>query len=380
MIFSSNNGGSYMHDALYESYIQAKIDAEDRLAFALKESMVISEADYANIRALQEAKIGDKVISTWKKFIAFIKSMIARFMENMTNVVLNEKDYLEKYRDIIIHKKPKFGKEMTFDGNHKVAINRLIAVEAPLFDYAKYQKELEEPNNEALINKIMQPHSGFSYDSAKEPAELFKSYFLALNKGPVKINIAELKQKDMEDMYNFCHDFHKMQSIVDKDINNIDKSTDRIEKMIQEMIPEKVDEAFNNIVYEKVDIVKNDTPSSSPINKMNSTNDEDPDTEKKLATDAVSNTNNKSYETVSKAAQKWRNVCSAFISSKLTACEIIANDYMKIIRAHVRSYGGADKKDTSNDVGSTGGTKYTKAAARAKLDAENANKEVEKNK
>ena len=105
--FSGNNGGRYMHDALYESYIQSKIDSEDRLAFALMENMVITEADYSNIQALHEASLGDRIKVRWKKFVAFIKGLVAKFIETMSNILLDEKEYLEKYRDIILEKKPK---------------------------------------------------------------------------------------------------------------------------------------------------------------------------------------------------------------------------------------------------------------------------------
>ena len=431
LTFSGNNGGSYMHDALYESYIQSKIDAEDRLAFALKEAMVISEADYSNIRAIQEAKISDKIKATWKKFIAFIKGLVARFMESMTNIVLNEKDYLEKYKEIITKKDPKIG--ISYPGDYKVATNRLIAIEVPLFDYAKYKDALEAGgDNEVgeLVKEIMKGKEGFSYDSAKTPAELFKEYFLALDKGQTKYEQGALPSKVMEDMYNFCHDFHKMQTMIDNDINAITQSTNRIEAMIKKELgdenanptvktvenPEqdstmssskpkgnvkakidneeveaqvvdangkpvesaKLTKSNGFIISEKVEIDKED-PSSSPISKMGSiTNQGDDAAEKSIASDAKSATAGKKADDITKAAKKWRDVCSALVSAKLTACQTITNDYMKVIRDHVKSYGGADKKDTSNDVTPTGGTKYTKSAAKKALeDAERAEREAE---
>ena len=61
--------------------------------------MVISESDYSNIRAIQEAKLSDRIKATWKKFIAFIKGLVAKFMESLSNILLDEKAYLEKYKE-----------------------------------------------------------------------------------------------------------------------------------------------------------------------------------------------------------------------------------------------------------------------------------------
>jgi hypothetical protein len=62
-----------------------------------------------------------------------------------------------------------------------------------------------------------------------------------------------------------------------------------------------------------------------------------------------------------KVADKWKTVCSALLTAKLTAYEQISKDYMAIIREHVRSYGGKDLKDKSTDKAKQAGTLYNKA-------------------
>ena len=86
-VFSSDNGGRYMHDSLWESYINTKIGCEEKLAKALMEEKIITESAYSNIVAVQEAKLSDKVKAKWKRFIAFIKGVVARFMESITNIL-----------------------------------------------------------------------------------------------------------------------------------------------------------------------------------------------------------------------------------------------------------------------------------------------------
>ena len=64
-------------------------------------------------------------------------------------------------------------------------------------------------------------------------------------------------------------------------------------------------------------------------------------------------------ESINDAFDKWRNICRAVITAKMTAQEAIAKDYMNIIRAHVRSYVGkkADEMDNEQSNGTNYGEK-----------------------
>lgn len=395
--FSGNNGGSYMHDALYESYIKAKIDSEDRLAFALKEAMVISEADYSNIRVIQEAKLSDRIKATWKKFIAFIKGLVARFMESMSNILLDEKTYLEKYKDIILKKKPKDDMEYSYTGNYTKGINRIINTEVPMFDYYKFKNELEAEGDGALVQKIMSGKQ-FNYDDGETLAEQFKSYFLALEDGQQEGKFSNL---NMTDIYNFCYNFNKIKGVVDKDISRLEASTRAIESAINKELTatgndaagDKVENAEektttqttqkteeSGIFTEKVEI--NNNASSDVSTKVGSTQNRDENAEKNAATAgaAVAKSENKEAGDITKAANKWIDVCRPLIAAKLTACQQIAKDYMDIIRAHVRSYGGTDKKSKEGNKAPDASNKYSKNSdvEKAKANAERAKKDAEK--
>ena len=406
--FSGNNGGSYMHDALYESYLQVKIDSEDRLAFALKENMVISEADYSNIRVLQEAKLSDKIKVTWKKFVAFIKGMVARFMESMTNILFDEKDYLEKYKDIILNRRPKEDMEYSYTGNYTKGINRLINTTVPVFDYYKYKKQLDAEGDGDLAEAIVPKE--FNYDDGETLAEQFKSYFLALEDGQQEGKFSDL---NMKDIYNFCYNFNKIKGIVDKDINRLEQSTRAIESSINKELnstgnatPEtnKVENTTTSTTSTNNNTTSNqestifieaeenksgstglkieDKPSSDAVSKMNSTENRDSEAEKDSATAgaAVAKSDNKEASDITQAANKWINVCRPLIAAKLTACQQIAKDYMSIIRAHVRSYGGVDKKSKEGKKAPDTANKYSKnpEASKAKANAERAQAEADK--
>ena len=435
LAFSGNNGGSYMYDALYESYIQNKIDSEDRLALALKESMVISESDYSNIRALHEAKFGDKIKSKWNKFIAFIKRMAAKFLESMSNILLDEKEYLEKYKDIILKKTPKSDMEFSYTGNYEVGIKRLINTEIPLFNYATYKKELEDEGEGALADKIV---SDFHYVDGDSLSEQFKSYFLDLDAGQQQGKFSSLR---MVDLYNFCYNFNKIKNIVDHDINNLESSTRMIEAEAKKHMTATNNDAAGDkptnpatnpassatkaksddnpdnkasatIDGEKVDAnvvdkdgkvlasaimrtnlgaiseaeekadntdLKISKPSTSAPSKMTSTTDTTKGDIKTAAT-AGADASGGDIDVITKAADKWISVCRALISAKLTACQQIAKDYMEIIRAHVRSYGGTDKKDKTGNTSPGSPTEYSKDREKADTDnkTEKETKEADK--
>ena len=49
---------------------------------------------------------------------------------------------VEKYKDIILKKKPKDNLEYSYTGNYEVGVQRCIEVEVPLFDYNQYYRNL----------------------------------------------------------------------------------------------------------------------------------------------------------------------------------------------------------------------------------------------
>ena len=403
LYLASNSTSRIMHDALYESYINEKIESEERLAFAMKESMILSEADYSNIKILQEAKFSDKIKATYKKFVAFIKTIAAKFMESMSNLLLDEKDYLEKYKDIILKKRPKEDMEYSYTGNYKEGINRIINTEVPLFDYAKFQKSLEAEGDGALVDQIMQGKN-FHYDDGETLAEQFKSYYLAYEDGQQEGKFANL---NMKDIYNFCYNFNKIKSISEKDINRLEASTRNIESLIAKKINStgNVNSGGNNtgIPTGKAEgalFLEDEASSKSPgdkdkpqgleikntstdfTQKAQSTDDRDADAENKAADSAGNAAEGKEEQAINDAAAKWIRVCNPLISAKWTACQQIAKDYMQIIRAHVRSYGGTDKDDKTGNKAPDKASEYKKnnnsIVGKAKRDAEAAQKAAEK--
>ena len=407
LVASNNNGGRYIHDSLWESYIQNKIKCEEKLAKALMEEQIITESAYSNIMAIQEAKLSDKIKAKWKKFIAFIKGVAARFMESITNILYDEKEYLEKYKDIILKKTPKADMEYSYTGNYKEGINRLINTELPIFDYDKFKKKLEAEGNGELVDKIMQGKN-FHYDDGQTLAEQFKSYFLDYDAGQQQGKFSDL---NMTDLYNFCYNFNKVKGIVDKDMSRLNASTRAIESAINKELNSNTvtdtaakttdDKANGNdqktsteesaVFFEAEENtdskdkpeglkIKDSTDATSKMTTTSDASTDDKDLAAKTGATAAQTTN-KGTEDITKAADKWIEVCSPLITAKMTACQQIAKDYMAIIRAHVRSYGGTDlKKDKTGNKSPDKATRYSKDSevSQAQRDADAAKREADK--
>ena len=85
--------------------------------------------------------------------------------------------------------------------------------------------------------------------------------------------------------------------------------------------------------------------NSNPI--QNSVDDKDPDKAKYDQQNTNAKDAGETQKSIEKMINKWIEVCRTVITAKCTAQEKIANGYMSLIRAHVRSYVGT--KDNVND-------------------------------
>lgn len=420
VILNGANGTNYMTSGIYESYIENQIANQERLAYYLREAGVISEAAASNIIALNEAKFSDNIKAKWNKFLAFIKGIAAKFMESMSNLLLSEKSYLEKYKDIILKKKPREDLEYSYTGDYDEGIDRLIKTECPIFNYEKHAEALRKDGYADII-KIVMAGRDFTYNEAETLPNLFKAYYIAAERGVHKGKFTDL---NMTNLYNFCYNFKKIEDIVKKDQNHLEQTTSQITAAIQKQLRERgentsdvktTDQAaakpqsgksggsdtatndngsgaahsepttvssdnsgqsgkqesgaygYGHYFNEAEDKVKvgtglniTNTSATSQMGSYNkNTSKNVTDDEKNANATAAANDKTSTEEDINKITNKWISVCRPLITAKLTACEQIARDYMTIIRAHIRSYGG-DTKNANDDKSPQQGTNYQK--------------------
>ena len=391
ILYSSGNaGGTYLYSVCYNNYIENKIKNEEALARQINQFIPINEAAYRNVRVMTEAKLSDKLKSKMQKVVQFIKNLIGKFMESMTNILLDEKEYLEKYKDIILNKRPKDSMEYSYNGDYDTAINRCINTTVPIFNYAAHAEALKKEGDGAIVNVIMNGKTGFTYDEGEDSlATQFKEYFLATETD--KQSSGKFSELNFREMYNFCYNFKKIENITKKDINYITQCTNAIVNAANQQIKDNADDkptqsdqpasseeesfVFAHGKYFTEDKtndgqqngqggqqkegdnkpktsdleIKDNSKNTNAVSQMGSTTD---DTHTKLSDDA---TKTNAGDAASKETEndmitmgdKYTRVCTTLIAAKCTAVQQIAKDYMNIIRAHVRSYIGNedDKKD-----------------------------------
>lgn len=400
---AGNTAHNYIYESAYESYIQTKISNEERLKDMINSKLSIK----IESTVILEAKAGDKIKSKWNKLIEFIKGICSKFMESMSNILLSEKEYLEKYKDIILKKKPKEDLKYSYTGDYAVGIDRLIKTECPVFNYATFSEDLKQEGDGAVVKKIMSKsgQSGFTFDEGQTLAEQFKAYFTAADKGQSDGNFSTL---NMTDLYNFCYNFEQIKKIVSTDQKHLEQSTGAIDTAIKEEIRKAGEQTTtdqtdnsqqqtqqtgnqggqqegamledgqngngqqqqsgsngNQQKPQKLQITQNTNAVSQMSSYGNGDKKNLSDEEVKKgaeggAAEADGQDANDAINKITEMTDKWVRVCRALIASKLTACEQISRDYMDIIRAHVRSYGGKDLKNKEDDKAPQKGTNYRK--------------------
>ncbi len=365
----------------YYGLLHDKIYQENRLSNMINSKLILTENSTfeqktKKLTALYEAKLGDKIKVTWQKFVDFVSNIFAKFMESITNILASYKTYLEKYKDIILNKASRIDPIST-DGHYNIGVDRCVKVVIPQFEYNDtFKKALTSDNDEEALKLIIK--DAFIYDEGKTIDENLKEYFSGIDKGKFNGKFDDLNRRDI---YNFCYNTTNIKTVCDKDLNRLKSSTNAIQALLTKELPQEAQNEAYNILSEadgtqtttqqnndgkpkRATPPKNTTTNnnqnedkqknmsggvtvtnSNPI--QNSVDDKDPDKAKYGQQNTNAKDAGETQKSIEKMINKWIEVCRTVITAKCTAQEKIANGYMSLIRAHVRSYVGT--KDNVND-------------------------------
>ena len=386
----------FLYEAEYRDYLDTKISNQNNIFRSIAKYTGVNESSVVMLEA-----VGDKIKSKWNNLIEFIKKIAAKFMESVSNILLNQKDYLEKYKEIILRKPPKNGMKFSYIGDYNVGIDRIINTELPLFNYSAMAEHLKKEGELPTIQEVILKDRSFDYDESKEMAENFKNYFIAADKGETSGTFDQLK---MVDLYNFCINFNKIEQIKNKDMARLTNSTNAIQAAMNEEI-RKAGATNESAIFTEAEEQQISKPEGNTAQTTTTTTEDNkPKTKgvKITNTDAIgqsssyadkdkkdNNAENNAKgasgelkdkdgkvvtaedaeKAVSDMAEKWIKISRNLITAKFTAIEQISKDYMEIIRAHVRSYGGQDLKkvDDRNEKA----TNYQKKSTTENKEANN---------
>lgn len=385
LILNKNTAHDYTMEAAYESYIQNRIDQENRINNLLAECTILNEANTGiitktrQISVLYEANLKDSIKAKFNKFIQFLKNIWGKFMSNMTKALGDEKTYLEKYSDIINKQKGKSDIKVSYYGNYNKAVDRINRVIVPPFDWNTMHEALSDEENAYgkffALNKISGMND-FEYDENNELAAQLKEYFIAGEDGQTDTTMDKI---DLKSAYNFCWNFKKIQQVTEKDIKNMESSAMKIDQAVNNKLAEnpnaKPETAQGGSKEESAMIGLREDGESSDDNNGNdgdkpttsttlniskgsgSFQRQDTDTQKANADtqtsaimDKQGDKSNADYsKEVSNVIDNYMTVCRAVITAKWTGAQQIAKDYMNIIKAHVNSYVGTDMGKGNNN-------------------------------
>ena len=292
--------------------------------------------------------------------------------------------YYQDYIDNMISNEEALARQL----NSIIPMNEAAYKNVRVMNEAKLGDNIKAKCNKFLdfIKNLiaMEGKTGFTYDDGTDNlSTMFKSYFLALDKGESSGPFSDL---NFTDMYNFCYNSEKIDNIVKKDQQHMETSTKEIvnaattkinnaaaaKQQQQGVTASTVYTSYSSYVNEANPTPPTNNPPPTPQQTNTNNNQQQPKTTNlKINTDAVSqmstydnrdavtkddaekavekvDTDTETENSINTMADEWMRICRVIFAAKITAVEQIAKDYMAIIREHVRSYTG--KKDDVADT------------------------------
>ena len=236
--FNSCDGEyDYMQENAYRQYLANKAEVQHKLSLMVHEATIIvdEESDYASklgqLMSIQEG-VTDSISDAWTKFKNFLGKMWAKFTEFLSRTINSDKNYLDKYKDIILNKKFQLD-SVELDGDYKVGINRLstYTINTPNpRDIEGYPAE-----NSAENLKLVQKKFFSEYNGSIEFSDFCKNYFKGSRDG--KENRMQLTEANvnMTDLFNYCYNYQKIHSTLNKNYGIMQKAGDSFIAMAKEM-------------------------------------------------------------------------------------------------------------------------------------------------
>ena len=386
ILFNTWDAHDYTIEASYNNYLMNRIEQESRINLLLAESTILNESGVAmitktnRIRVLYEAKLSENIKSKFMKFVEFIKNIFGKFMANMTKILLNEKKYLEKYRDVILNKPGSKDIDVSWYGDYNKGISRITEKGViPVFNWSQHANLLKDNVSDREYIKLVCPDIDFDENDKLE--NVLKDYFIAKEAGQQQHTLADI---NFTDLFNYCYDFNKIKTVTSKDIKNIEDSAKSIQNAIEKDLKDdptvKAESAFDIGLYNYLHEENEDQSSGSTNGASSTSNTADTNSTTRVSNAAksfdggkndgeglkvddhrsdedikkASGDSNEQNKIVEAVITRYTKLSQAVVTAKWTAAEQIAKDYMKIINIHVKSHVGKTVDDkTTKDTATT---------------------------
>ena len=237
---SSDNEYSYNEEAAYQQYLLNKAEVQKKLGFMIGEAGIICNEDASydekitGLLSLQEG-VGDSVSDAWTKFKNFLAKVWAKFNEFIARTLNSDKNYLTKYKDIILNKKFQL-ENVEVDADYKVGVERLNSYQVRTPNAAAINQIVAEnnPENMKAVQKLVLPE--YNPSSNIEFTDFCKMYFKGGDaaKNGTKHSLTEANV-NMTDMFNYCFNYDKIRNVLNKNYGIMQKAGDAFIAMAKDL-------------------------------------------------------------------------------------------------------------------------------------------------
>ena len=344
-----------------------------------EEAMIfISEASdaekFEKLQAVNEA-IGAKVKKVFYNTIAKIKEIFAKFMEKLRGNFTTTKNYLDKYKDIIL-KKP-FSDDRYESKNLPDMIDSIWDISVRQLDLQTMDDKLDKLDTTLEVACMVE---GLSKNEIDE----FKSqYDVTTIEGQTKVwrLVFELDgedwtftgkefQKNIKDIWEFLYDIRNIERTIQKSIKTIEDTCNNVMRQAGADVA-KAESAYSYL-YQKEFILEDgvlsevkklgpsqpastgENPAAGNNNQaqpsfsktMNNIDDEDDNGNKKNP-DNAGVARKSGRPIMDTRCQNYTNVATNMLRAKMTACEFARSECMGVIRNEVQKYVGGGTNQTA---------------------------------
>lgn len=396
---------NYSQQYEYLTFLAERTTQQVRMERIINEAVLIGEgADtIENIELIQES-FSESVKKVIHKLLTFIGKLWGKFIEAMNTLIKNDKAYLERYKDIILKKKP--ADDIIIYDYYNGGIQLLLNNSCPqLTD----QDINAEEGNSVLDDKntfITQRFRDFT-KFGKGPFDSITDLATAAFRGGGDEVSKVASNVNMTDMYNYCINYGSLKDKIQRDIDAFQEAQKKFDSKLASMnnnneLKQQQQESalsifedrkyysaiFEQYITEKVKVGEPSLNVEAPINNNNAIDQAAKEGKKeqeqqdkanaakqqqqqnqnnnnnnnnatvnngntaanyqqntKDNADANVEQNKNTYNTLQERAKVYFEIGGQYFAAKLTVAQEAEKKFMEVIKNHVRHYVGTNDKD-----------------------------------
>ena len=390
---------NYSQQYEYLTFLAERTTQQVRMERIINEAVLIGEgADtIENIELIQES-FSESVKKVIHKLLTFIGKLWGKFIEAMNTLIKNDKAYLERYKDIILKKKP--ADDIIIYDYYNGGIQLLLNNSCPqLTDQdinAEEGKSVLDDKN-TFITQRFRDFTKFG----KGPFDSITDLATAAFRGGGDEVSKVASNINMTDMYNYCINYGSLKDKIQRDIDAFQEAQKKFDSKLASMnnnneLKQQQQESalsifedrkyysaiFEQYITEADDKDKNNEPpvdNNSAIdqaakegkkeqeqqdkanaakqqqqNQNNNNNNATVNNGNTAANyqqntkdnaDANVEQNKNTYNTLQERAKVYFEIGGQYFAAKLTVAQEAEKKFMEVIKNHVRHYVGTNDKD-----------------------------------